>query len=69
MSQNMREFARILRRHLARRHPNQSWVARLLLRFMSWETLLHLHANEHERFADLMDHDDGDFHGHSYPPA
>jgi hypothetical protein len=69
MSQDMREFARILRRHLARRHPNQSWWTRLLLRHMTWSTLVQMHQWEHDAWPELIGHDDDDFHGHSSPRA
>lgn len=51
----------MLRRHLSKRHPNQNWVTRLLMRRMTLKTLAVIHMEEHERFGPILGHADDDF--------
>lgn len=56
MSANPFEARELLRRHLARRHPRQSWWSRFLIRRMTLATLAQLHAWEHVEFYYTVGH-------------
>lgn len=51
----------VLRRHIGRRHPGQSWRTRWLLRRMDLPTLAMIHLSEHEVLGEVVGHDVGDF--------
>ncbi|HEY5985044.1 MAG TPA: hypothetical protein VIV12_01490 [Streptosporangiaceae bacterium] len=69
MSADPLQIRRLLRRHLAKRHPDQNWVSRLLLRCMNLRSLAMIHTAEHDCYGAEIGHERHDLTARGDPDA